>query len=279
MSSPFPAYRGQEPFAFVSYACLDKSIVYPVLQRIYDLGARLWYDEGIEPGQHWPNELASVIERCGLVIAFVSKNFVKSEHCRNEVNLAFDIHKDILPIYLEQVVLEDGLMPRLAPIQGIFKYEKDDESFERILLSALSRFWKNLFGKNFGTFQFSNTAELQSWLNTCQVGDKYRFSIGSEGYGSEVLQALEGEITVYIEHYVIQGILELAQHRSRQEAYREVLVDVIDRLGSPGYPEYQWWENNTKNYRGEATITARAGEPASLTITLPEHFRFEWYGW
>ena len=50
MQRPFPAYQGDEPYVFVSYAHDDAPVVYPEISRLRDQGFNIWYDEGIEPG-------------------------------------------------------------------------------------------------------------------------------------------------------------------------------------------------------------------------------------
>jgi hypothetical protein len=61
---PFEAYKGSDPYIFVSYAHRDAEIVYPELKTLQDHGYRVWYDEGIDPGNEWPREIASAIKQC-----------------------------------------------------------------------------------------------------------------------------------------------------------------------------------------------------------------------
>ena len=58
MKKPFPAYRGGDPYVFVSYAHPDGTIVYPELTRLNELGYNILYDEGISPSSSWRNEMA-----------------------------------------------------------------------------------------------------------------------------------------------------------------------------------------------------------------------------
>ncbi len=53
MDRPFPAYKGDEPYIFVSYAHADDEIVYPEIQWLHDQGFNIWYDDGIDPGSTW----------------------------------------------------------------------------------------------------------------------------------------------------------------------------------------------------------------------------------
>lgn len=50
MERPFPAYKGNQPYVFVSYAHDDAELVYPEIHRLREAGFNIWYDEGISPG-------------------------------------------------------------------------------------------------------------------------------------------------------------------------------------------------------------------------------------
>ena len=53
MERPFPAYQGDAPYIFVSYAHDDAALVYPEITRLKEQGFNVWYDEGISPGATW----------------------------------------------------------------------------------------------------------------------------------------------------------------------------------------------------------------------------------
>jgi len=44
MDKPFPAYQGDDPYIFVSYAHDDADLVFPEMQRLRDAGFNVWYD-------------------------------------------------------------------------------------------------------------------------------------------------------------------------------------------------------------------------------------------
>lgn len=52
------AYKGENPYIFVSYAHKDKDIVYPVIEELQNRGYRIWYDEGIEASEEWAEYLS-----------------------------------------------------------------------------------------------------------------------------------------------------------------------------------------------------------------------------
>ena len=56
-----PPYIGDEPFIFVSYSHMDESRVFAEIAWLTEQGIRVFYDEGITPGEEWTAELAQAI--------------------------------------------------------------------------------------------------------------------------------------------------------------------------------------------------------------------------
>ena len=76
MDKPFPAYKGNDPYVFVSYSHRDSLLVFPEIIKIKAQGFNVWYDEGIEAGTEWREELANAIEGAKLVVYFVTGHSV-----------------------------------------------------------------------------------------------------------------------------------------------------------------------------------------------------------
>ena len=68
----FKAYKGSEPYIFISYAHKDSGDVYPAISALHAKGERIWYDEGIEAGKDFAEQLGVHIENCALFLLFVS---------------------------------------------------------------------------------------------------------------------------------------------------------------------------------------------------------------
>ena len=109
MDSPFPAYKGDQPYIFVSYAHDDAELVYPEIIRLKKQGFNIWYDEGINPGASWRDELADRISRCDLFVYFVTPRSIKSNNCKKEVNYAIDHDKPLIAVHLEHAELAGGI--------------------------------------------------------------------------------------------------------------------------------------------------------------------------
>lgn len=130
-------YDGEDPHIFVSYAHRCRAEVLPVIARMQKDGYRVWYDEGIDPGTEWDENIAVHVEKCTVFLAFLSREYLDSDNCRDELNYARDLKKSLLLIYLQEVKLPSGMALRLNRLQAIHKYTyTDEEEFYEKLYSA-----------------------------------------------------------------------------------------------------------------------------------------------
>lgn len=120
---PFPAYKGNEDYVFISYAHADARIVYPELERLKRLGYNVWYDEGVSPGARWSDELALRIQNCSLFLVLFTPGLTKSAHCQDELNYVLEANRPVLAMHLTETELSPGLKLRLGARQAIFSYK------------------------------------------------------------------------------------------------------------------------------------------------------------
>jgi TolB-like protein len=137
LQQPFPAYRGDGPYVFVSYSHEDASLVYQEVARLHGAGFNIWYDEGIAPGLTWRDELADALARCEVFLFFVTPRSVSSPNCRKEVNFCLARNRKLLSVHLEATHLPAGLELSLSDMQGIIRGDYSAEEYERKLASAL----------------------------------------------------------------------------------------------------------------------------------------------
>lgn len=140
MKKPFKAYRGNEPYTFVCYGHADADAVYSELTWIRNDGFHIWYDEGIEPGMAWRDEVASAIMQSSLFLVFISPNSVRSPVCLQEINLALTYERKILAVHLEDTVLPPGLELSLNDKQAIIKDDYSEAEFRSKLFRALNTY-------------------------------------------------------------------------------------------------------------------------------------------
>ena len=136
---PYPAYRGNEPYVFVSYAHADADKVFSEIRRFNNAGFHLWYDEGISPGNEWPEEIASAIDNCSGFVVMISPKSIISENVRNEVGFAISENKPFLAIFLEETDLGQGLRLQIGSRNVIYKYRLHEEVYEAECIDILDR--------------------------------------------------------------------------------------------------------------------------------------------
>lgn len=131
------AYNGEQPYIFISYAHKDAHTVLPVIRRLQEAGYRVWYDEGIAPGSNWDVYISEHLDRCCNVLCFLSKAYIKSQNCRDELALSRSKGKPMNLVYIDDVVLTPGLRMRYGRIQALFLENMTQEVF-----------YEKLFGSN-----------------------------------------------------------------------------------------------------------------------------------
>ena len=137
---PYPAYRGNEPYIFVSYAHADKDKVFAEIKRFNEAGFHVWYDEGISPGNEWTDEIADALERCCVFVVMITPVSAPRRNVLNEINFALDENKPFLAIHLEETELKGGLKLRIGSTQAILKYNMTEEEYEYKYIEAFTRF-------------------------------------------------------------------------------------------------------------------------------------------
>jgi len=135
---PFPAYRGTMPYIFVSYSHADMKEVFRIIKQLNASRYRIWFDEGIEPGNEWPEVVGRAVLGCSQCIVFMSPTAVDSRNVRNEINLATSADKNIIVIYLKSTSLSEGLLLQIGTVQYYNKFEMVDREFIDKLKRVLS---------------------------------------------------------------------------------------------------------------------------------------------
>ncbi len=114
LHAPFEAYTGDEPYIFVSYAHKDSALVFPELVALRDKGYRIWYDEGIDPGNEWPEDIAKALRDCAYFVVFITPYSVDSPYVRKEIDFALKKKLTFVPVYLLKTQLPEGLEFRIG---------------------------------------------------------------------------------------------------------------------------------------------------------------------
>jgi formylglycine-generating enzyme len=134
---PCAAYTGKEPYIFISYAHVDGERVYPEIKALYDLGYRVWYDEGIDPSDEWLKKIALAIDGSAIFIVFITRDAIQSYFVNKEVKYAINERKLLLPVYLEEVSLPKDWKLGMGDIQAVMKWGMSADDYSRKMMKAL----------------------------------------------------------------------------------------------------------------------------------------------
>lgn len=127
------AYKGDKPYIFISYAHKDSDVVIPIIARLQKDGYRVWYDEGIAPGSNWDVYISEHLAKCSNVLGFLSKSYVKSQNCRDELALTRLKGIPMNLVYIDDVQLSSGMKMRYGRIQALFHQNMpEDEFYEKL---------------------------------------------------------------------------------------------------------------------------------------------------
>ena len=231
MERPFRAYKGTEPYVFASYSHLEDDLVYDDLLYFHNQDIRIWYDEGIEPGADWRDELADAIADCSLFIFFVSQRSIESAYCRQEINFALNRERRILLIYLEKTHLPRALEFSLADRQAIARYNYTADDYHDVAFSAITD--RAQFGRR-STSAHKNSDRSIAVLPLLTIGTDDDFL--GEGIAAELATGLSKIRDIKI----VPRALAFAQADNRDDpikvaanlGVRHVLDGTLRRAGS-----------------------------------------------
>lgn len=125
------------PYVFVCYAHDERAIVLEQIEWLRSLGLEVWYDEAIEAGSRWSEDLARAVDGCAVFLYFLSPRSVSSRYCLDEVHFALECGRPIVPVELAPVTLTPGLKLSIGGAHRLFMHRMEPEDFRRKLASGL----------------------------------------------------------------------------------------------------------------------------------------------
>lgn len=129
------SYEGDAAYIFISYAHADADIILPIIRQLQSDGFRLWYDEGIIGNTDWVDVIAERLSRSQLFIAFLTKNYLDSENCLDELFYAREQCPNRLLVYLDDTEVSKGIRMRYCRRQALYHWQcansrcKNEEAF------------------------------------------------------------------------------------------------------------------------------------------------------
>ena len=137
---PYPAYRGKEPYIFVSYAHSDSEKVFAEIRRFNEAGFHVWYGEGIAPGSEWADSIADALANCAVYVVMITPTSASRPNVVDEIYYALSEKKPFIAIHLEKTTLSGGVKMRIGAKQAIYRYNMSEEEYTFRFVEAFESF-------------------------------------------------------------------------------------------------------------------------------------------
>src|SRR5713226_5498559 len=138
MAEP-PGHR--EPYVFLSYTTRDRERVLALADRLEASGIRVWMDRrDLVGGSSWDASIVDAISHCTMFALTCSAASLGSPNVQQEVRLAWEEQRPILPLLLQQVSIPRELRYPLAGRQWIELLDQPADSWLPRVLLALAAF-------------------------------------------------------------------------------------------------------------------------------------------
>nr|MDO8112775.1 toll/interleukin-1 receptor domain-containing protein [Candidatus Sigynarchaeota archaeon] len=125
------------PFIFTCYASADKRRVYPELNRLHNVGYRIWYDDEVPENRASVTEIADAIERCAVFLLFISPASVASKYVNREIAFAVEVKKRVIAVFLHDTTMPKDLELSLKAAQHLLKYAIPEQEYAEKLREML----------------------------------------------------------------------------------------------------------------------------------------------
>jgi TIR domain len=117
------------PYVFLSYASADRERAFLIADLLESKGVSVWIDRrSIAGGTSWSAEIVEGIKGCQALVALCSPAAVQSRNVQQEIQLAWEHERKILPLQLEPTSLPSALEYALAGRQWVEVSDLADET-------------------------------------------------------------------------------------------------------------------------------------------------------
>ena len=127
----------KKPFVFISYSTKEAETANLVYSYLEGNGVNCWIaSRNIEGGESFAAQIATAISECAAFVVIASSYANSSDHVSNEIALAMDDHKKIIPFRTEDFKLSAANRYLLIQAQWIDAF-KDMNAALKHLLTAV----------------------------------------------------------------------------------------------------------------------------------------------
>ena len=119
---------------FISYSSKEKETAKRVCSFLEKNKFTCWIaPRNINPGENYPTQIVNAIRKCEILILLASENTNVSGHVSNEVSIAFDNKKTIIPFKIQDVKFSDEYLYFLGRKHWIEAHGDIDAGLEKLL--------------------------------------------------------------------------------------------------------------------------------------------------
>ena len=118
---------------FISHSSKQAQEANRICRFLESHGIPCWMaPRNIDPGSNYPTQIVHAIRECSALVLLASEYTNVSGHVSNEVSLAFDSHKTIIPFKLEDVAFSDEFLYYLGRKHWIDAFDDFDQGMESL---------------------------------------------------------------------------------------------------------------------------------------------------
>src|SRR5215470_15138546 len=115
---------------FISYSREDGEFALKIATDLRAAGVNVWLDQlDIPPGARWDRAIEDALQTSGRILVILSPHSAGSENVQDEIGLAFDKKKPIIPILSKPC----DIPMRLRRLEYIDFTKQYDQAFQRLL--------------------------------------------------------------------------------------------------------------------------------------------------
>ncbi|HLZ08351.1 MAG TPA: toll/interleukin-1 receptor domain-containing protein [Chloroflexota bacterium] len=126
------------PYIFLSYAGADRVRALHLADRLEPRGVSVWIDrKSIAGGTWWSAEIVEGIKGCAALLALITPAAVQSRNVQQEIQLAWEHERKLLPILVERSQLPSAVEYALAGRQWVEMLDQPEAIWLTELVRAL----------------------------------------------------------------------------------------------------------------------------------------------
>ncbi len=135
-------------YSFISYSTENQEIANIIRGYLEKQGIECWMaPRNIFAGENFPTEIVRAIEACDAFILITSEEADRSRHVHNELRIAFDNQKKILPFLLNNFILSEEFQYYLTGTHIINGFDNFQNSLE-LLSKRVSKIFEEKYGRD-----------------------------------------------------------------------------------------------------------------------------------